>query len=128
MADPDLGYQGLSTGQILIPTYLPELKQNYQKESPVFTPHNKALSLLVSAFLRITTYKITGVFTEAEGSIVQSVITLGIYSSNHYSAFLSHAAFFPSPGESVIYRGSITLNPNRSLYFVNSFGTSPGQM
>ena len=63
-------------------------------------------------------------FTYAEESIIQTVITLGICSSNHYSAFLSHAAFLPSPGVSVIYRGSTTMDPIRSLYFVNNFGTS----
>ena len=42
--------------------------------------------------------------------------------------FLSHAAFLLSPGESVIYRGSTTLDPIRSPYFVNNFATSPGQM
>ena len=89
---------------------------------------NEALSLLVSVFLRITTSNIAGFFAEAEESIIQSVIILGICSSNHYSAFLSHAAFLPSPGESVMYRGSTTLDPIRSLYFVNNVGTSPGQM
>ena len=70
---------------------------------------NKALSLLISVFLRITTSKIPVSFADAEESIIQPVITLGICSSNHYSAFLSHAAFLPSPGESVIYRGSTSL-------------------
>ena len=61
-------------------------------------------------------------------AVIQSVCTLGICLPNHYLAFFSHVAFLPSPGGSVMYRASTTLDPITSLYFINDFGMSPAQI
>ena len=86
----------------------------------------EAISLLIQLFfseVAPSRYQVS--FADAEESIIQSVFTLAICLPNHYLAFLSHVAFLPSPGGSVMYRASTTLDPITSLYFMHNFGMSP---
>ena len=106
VTDPDQDYQGLSTGQIFNSKLLAELKRELSKTvTSIYFSWTKLIIAYRCLFKSVSEkpplrYQVP--FADAEGSIIQSVITLGICSSNHYSAFLSHAAFLPSPGESVI--------------------------
>ena len=131
VADPDQGYHGLSTGQILNLKLVAELKRELSKAVTsiysIMTITIEALSLLYQLlFLELALPRYQGSFADAEENIVQSVCILRIYLRNHYLAFLSHVAFLPSPGGSVIYRASTTLDPITSLCFIHNFGMSPG--
>ena len=133
VADPDQGYQGLSTGQIFNLKLLAELKRELSKAVTsiysLLTITIEALSLLIQLFfseLAPPRYQVSS--ADVEESIIQSVCTLGICLPNHYLAFLSRVAFLPSPGGSVMYRASATLDPITSLYFIHNFGISPAQI
>jgi len=93
---------------------------------------NKALSLLVSVFLRITTSKIPGVFYGRRMKNYPISYHIGNHQlSNLVKSLFSFSITCCIPSEPwwvctiqrLNYSGSI-----RSLYFVNNFGTSPGQM
>ena len=103
VTDPDQGYQGLSTGQIFNPKLLAELKRELSK---AFTNIYSSWTMLIKPYR-------AAYFNLSQNNHLQDTRCLLRTQKevNHYSAFLSHAAFLPNPGESVIYRGTTTLDP-----------------